>query len=515
LDEAFHLQEFFRWIRKTLPGRVNFYGETSGLFVIAWQMNKQRSFFSGLRSRLSGGHESVTPEPSQRLRLSGKGLRVPVQGFPFAVEMGKQTLHICPDLPVDRHLRETPHDFIVFDPELYYSGIAHSLRLMPGKKLAIDYREESQKLAFGHPRDAFRRHLQIMHEGNSLVFRDPISELGTYLSLLADEPEKSRLELRRQQNVKKIIDIFGGPIEQLQADVALDTLQQVNRLLKQDPYRRKDSFGNVGGLVELPGHLTPIVVGDLHAQLDNLLKILCENSFLDCLERGDAALILLGDAVHPEAEGELEFMDSSVLIMDLIFKLKLRFPEQVFFIVGNHDSFSPDVMKAGVPQSLLWEKKITELRGEEYREELGLYYRQSPLVVLSEDFLACHAGPARSNVSLDTLVEARQYPGLMHELTWNRVKTRGYPLGYTRRDVHRFRKSLNLEDTTPFIVAHYPQSRDGTLWLNVGQIPQHHVLFSARSDQLAVFTRVQGEMLPQIYPAESLLETINNKARAT
>jgi len=39
--------------------------------------------------------------------------------------------------------------------------------------------------------------------------------------------------------------------------------------------------------------LTPIVVGDLHAQLDNLLKILSENSFLDCLERGDAALILL------------------------------------------------------------------------------------------------------------------------------------------------------------------------------------------------------------------------------
>ncbi len=475
-------------------------------------MNKERSFFAGLRNRFSGGHDSVTPVPSERLRLSGKGLRVPFQGIPFAVEMGEQTLHVCPDLPLDPRWRKPPHDFIIFDPELYYSGIAHSLRLTPGKKLAIDYREESQKLVFSHPRDAFRRHLQITHEGNSLVFRDPISELGTYLSLLVDEKDSTYLEKHRERNLNRILDIFGGPIQRLPPDAALDTLKQVNHVLKQDPYRRKDSFGNVGGVIELPAHLTPIVVGDLHAQLDNLLKILSENSFLDCLERGEAALILLGDAVHPEADGELEYMDSSVLIMDLIFKLKLAFPDRVFFIVGNHDSFSPDVMKAGVPQSVIWDRKITELRGEEYREELALFYRQSPLVVLSEDFVACHAGPPRSKLTLDKLVEARQYPALVHELTWNRVKTRGYPLGYTRRDVHRFRKSLNLDDTIPFIVAHYPQSKDGTLWLNVGQIPHHHVLYSARPDQLAVFTRVQGEMLPQIYPAESLLELINRMA---
>jgi hypothetical protein len=206
-------------------------------------------------------------------------------------------------------------------------------------------------------------------------------------------------------------------------------------------------------------------------------------------------------------------MDSSVLIMDMIFKLKLRFPKQVFFVVGNHDSFSPDVMKAGVPQSLLWEKKVTQLRGEEYREELNLFYRQSPLVVLSEDFVACHAGPPRSAVTLDTLVEVRQYPTLVHELTWNRVKTTGFPMGYTRSDVRRFRKSLNLAETTPFIVAHFPQSKEETIWLDVAQIPHHHVLYSAQTGLLAVFTRVQGEMIPQIYPAERLLGPLNAMVR--
>lgn len=478
-------------------------------------MSSKHTFLSSLRKRFRGSFETVTPSISEKLRLSGKGLRVPFQGIPFVIEMGKQILHVYPDLPVDHSLRTTPHDFIVFDPELYHSGIAHFLRLSPGKKLAIDYREESQKLVFSHYREAFRRHLQITHEGNALGFRDPISELGTYLYLLPDDGEKTRVEKRREQNLRRIRDIFGGPIKQLPQDDALNTLKQINQMLKSDPYRRKDSFGNVGAVVELPAHLTPIVVGDLHAQLDNLLKILSENSFLECMQRGEAALILLGDAVHAELDGELDNMDSSVLIMDLILKLKLAFPKQVFFVVGNHDSFSPDVMKAGVPQSLLWEKKLLELRGKEYRDEMALFYRQSPLVILSKDFVACHAGPPRSKLTLDMLVDARQYPTMVHELTWNRVKTKGYPIGYARRDVRQFRKSLGLDEMIPFIVAHFPQSRNGTLWLDVGGIPHHHVLYSARPDQLAVFTRIQGKMMAQIYPAERLLDCINSFSTET
>jgi hypothetical protein len=337
--------------------------------------------------------------------------------------------------------------------------------------------------------------------------------LGTYVSVLANEPAKSRFEHHRLHNAHSIARLFGGPIEQLPTVDALDTLKQVNQLLQEDPYRKKDSFGNAGGIVELPVNVTPIVVGDLHAQVNNLLKILSENSFLACMEKGEAALIFLGDAVHPEGKGKLKNMDSSVLMMDLILKLKLCFPAQVFFLIGNHDSFSPDVMKAGVPQSLLWEKRITELRGEEYREELSLFYRQSPLLVMSDDFIACHAGPPRSATSLESLVEARQNPRLIHDLTWNRVRTKGYPLGYTRGDVRRFRKSLNMDSTTPFIVAHYPQSKHGTLWLNVEGINDHHVLYSAKPDRLAVFTRVQGKILPQIYPAEPLLTAVNNLAK--
>jgi len=470
------------------------------------------SILEKLSKRLAGNSETVSIQTGDRLRLSGKALQVMGQETSFVIEMGKQTLHLCPDRPIDTRLRKPPYDYVVFDPKLYHSGIAHSLRMKPGETLSIDHRQEQQKLVFSKPKHAFRRHLQISHEGNGLVFRDPISELGTYLSVFSDDQDGGRHERQRENCLRRINEIYGGPLAQLNRETALSDLKEVNRLLRREPFRQQDSLGNAGSVVELPAYLTPVIIGDLHAQVDNLLKILSVNSFLESMDRGDAVLVLLGDAVHPEAEDQLADMDSSVLIMDLILKLKLAFPEQVFFIAGNHDSFSPDVMKGGVPQSVLWERRLTQLRGKEYCEELSLFYRQSPLLVLSEDFVACHAGPPCSNFSLEMLIEARQFPELVHELTWNRIKSRGWPLGYRRGDIKRFRKSLGLDESIPFIVAHYPQSKDGTLWLNVEGIPNHHILFSARSDQVALFTRVNGEMVPQIYPAERLLEMVKGTA---
>ena len=67
-------------------------------------------------------------------------------------------------------------------------------------------------------------------------------------------------------------------------------------------------------------------------------------------------------------------------------------------------------MKGGVPQSLLWDKRVSELRGKDYRDEMALFYRQSPVAVLSKDFFACHAGPSRTHISLETLVDIHHHP---------------------------------------------------------------------------------------------------------
>jgi predicted phosphodiesterase len=473
----------------------------------------KQSILQNIRAYFSPASETVVPEKSRKLRLTGKALRIPVRGYPeYRIEMGKQILYLCPDPDIAGHKEGSPYDFILFDPERYLSGIAHFQRLSPGNTLVIDSKIEYQEHVFSSPREAFRRHVSISHMGDALLLKDPISELGTYLSLIDDTAEFSSITSRRRAALKRIPEIFGGPLERLPARKATETLRQVNELLRHESGRTRDSLGNPGCLLELPEHITPILVGDLHAQLDNLLRILSENAFLDGLEKGTAALIILGDAVHPEQPGKLEEMDSSLLIMDVIFRLKIRYPEQVFYIVGNHDSFQNELMKQGIPQGLLWKKHVVASRGEEYREQLELFYQQSPLLVLSQDFIACHAGPARRKISRQILVDARQFPDIVHDLTWSRLRTPAFPGGYTRGDVRQFRKGLQVDSELPFIVAHYPCSKDDTLWLNAGQINQHHIVISSRPDRVGIFTRIDGKMVPQIYPAEPLADWLNRQA---
>jgi hypothetical protein len=100
-------------------------------------------------------------------------------------------------------------------------------------------------------------------------------------------------------------------------------------------------------------------------------------------------------------------------------------------------------------------------------------------------------------------------------MTWSRLRTTAFPAGYTRSDVRQFRKCLEVDSDTPFIVGHHPCSADETLWLNVGQTEQHHVLISSRTDRVAIFTCIDGRMVPQIYPVEPLTTWLNEQYSGT
>jgi hypothetical protein len=474
----------------------------------------KQSLINKIRTYFSPGIETMVPGDSRKLRLSGKPVRIPITGYPvFRIEMGRQTLHLSPSPSLAGRQEDMPCDFVLYDPERYFSEISYTLRLSPGNTLEIDRNAEFQQHVFSFPRDAFRRHLSIAHTGRSLVFKDTISELGSYVSLTDDTRNSVSLNGRRRAALERLLEIYGGHLEPLPVDSAVETLVEVNKLLENEAGRCKDTLGNPGSLLELPAHITPILVGDLHAQLDNLLTILSQNAFMESLENGTAALIFLGDAVHSEQPGQLEEMDSSLLMMDLIFKLKMRYPGQVFFILGNHDSFQHDVMKRSVPQGMLWDKHVTTKRGEVYKLQLELFYQRSPLLVLSPDFMACHAGPARRKVSRQTLIDARQFPDIVHDMTWSRIRTRAFPGGYTPGDVRHFRKGLEISGDIPFIVGHHPFAEDGTVWLNVGRIKHHHILISARKDQVGVFTRIDGTMVPMTFPVEPLWQWLNCQAR--
>ncbi len=230
---------------------------------------------------------------------------------------------------------------------------------------------------------------------------------------------------------------------------------------------------------------------------------------LDGLERGSAVMLLLGDVAHRDVGDDLEELHSSVLLMDLVLRLKRHYPEGVFLLLGNHESFSPDVMKGGVVQGVLWDHHLRKTRGDAYRDAMASFYDRLPVIAVSSTFLACHAGAPRRRTTREMLRDVRRHPALLHELTWNRFRSRRSPAGYTAGDVRRLRKALEVERSVPFIVGHQPCSDTDTLWLNVGRIDDHHVIYSSRTDEIGLFTQVDGRVVPQTLSAEPLVDWVN------
>jgi hypothetical protein len=466
---------------------------------------KARAFFSA-----SEDYASVEIN-SAKHHLKGEGIRVPFQGFPLEISLGcdDNTLHLFPEHLLKSPSKESPSSFILFNPEHYYFRISGFIRLERGKKLVLGRNDPEQTALFSYSDRVNERHLAVTHLGDALIFQDLHSDAGTTLSALINPDQNQRLTRTSREKLYRVREIYGGPILPLPLAEAQSDLEKVNRILSQENWRPKNSQGRPGAVVKLPDVITPILMGDLHAQLDNLINVLCQNQFMESLENGTACLILLGDAVHSEIDDQMADMTGSMLMMDFIFKLKIRFPHRIFHIRGNHDSFAPEVAKGGIPQGLLWEKRLADERGAQYKQTMELYYDQLPYVVLAKDFLACHASPPSRKVNLERLIDAAQDQRLTEQLIQNRIKRPSYPGGYTSRDVKRFRNALGLEPNFPFIVAHNPLTEKETLWLNVGKIENHHIVFSAKPHSVGVFTRISDGMIPLSYKTEPLSEAIN------
>ncbi|MBI4549890.1 MAG: hypothetical protein HY714_03075, partial [Candidatus Omnitrophica bacterium] len=67
-----------------------------------------------------------------------------------------------------------------------------------------------------------------------------------------------------------------------------------------------------GVTLNLPADKEVVLIGDLHASLDNLLKILENENTLERILKGEVVLVILGDAVHSEKRDQLAQMDTSV-----------------------------------------------------------------------------------------------------------------------------------------------------------------------------------------------------------
>ena len=449
--------------------------------------------------------DALTAEP----RLLVGECRSPFADKAIELRLADRRLRLYPEYRFTPS-RESSNSWLLVDEERYFTKIAGFVRIAAGQKVMLGRDSEASQAVFGFDRPVKRRQLEIENENGVITCRRLGKEAETLVCYLDSPQEAARPWIERLEKLQSLRRLLGDPIAPAEPERAVALAQQVNGILRSEPHRPRDCDEQPGGLVDLPASLPAIIVGDLHAQVDNLLRILSADGFLSALSTAQACLVLLGDTVHPDRERDLAQMDSSLLMLDLVFRLKIAFPDRVFYLRGNHESFEAHVGKGGVPQGTLLRRRARELRGPAYEAALTAFFERLPYVARSRSFIACHGGPPRRPVILQDLIDIRRHRGLAQELIWNRVRRPNHLAGYGERNVNAFKQALGVGRDIPLIVGHTPLSDGETLWREAGGIGHHHILHGSHPDKAAVFADIDGRMVPLEFPAEPLIHLANS-----
>ncbi len=464
----------------------------------SWLHHYFRQFTSAAADRVIAG--------SRRVHLAGSRARVARSTLPIELVSGSHRVRVYAEtVPAELESR-WPNSVRVFDTEAYFSGIAGFTRLTAGQSIRIG-RTNSTNGSSGSEDGAFPR-IELTNENGTIIVTDLETSTGTVIVPLNDLAEVERLDRDRTERLNRVRDILGGLPPALDTATASATLERAIQRMEANPWRPPDSRGRPGGLIELPDRIVPIIVGDLHANLDNLLIVLSEGRFLDTLERGEAAFIILGDAVHPEEGADLREMDSSIAIMDAIAALIGHFGDHFIYLCGNHDSFAADVTKQGIAQGRLWKEAVRRRRGRAFVALMEHFYETLPYVVAGDGFITCHAGPPVEAITRDKLIDIHNYPHFVYQLTWNRIQSPRNPGGYTKRDVRSLQKALGMGRSAAVIVSHNPREGEDTAVVELGGVRGHHLVYSAKRDRFSVFTRIGDEVQPLTYPGRSVLNPV-------
>jgi hypothetical protein len=448
---------------------------------------------------------------SRRAHLAGSRATVARSVLPIEVIAGPRKLRVYDERIPPALAERWPQSVRIVDPDSYFSRISDFVRLSAGesKRFGPTDREAAEATE-----GSFAR-LEIANDGDFIAVTDLESPTGTVVAPLEDPVEIDRLFRERDERIARLRNIIGGLPPEPDPAAATALLERAIAAIERNPWRPSDSRGRPGGLVELPPAVVPVIIGDLHANLDNLLVILSEGRFLDTLERGEAVFILLGDAVHPEEGADLREMDSSIAIMDTIIALIARFGERFIYVGGNHDSFSADVTKQGIAQGRLWKEKVEQLRGRPYLNLMKRFYEVLPHVVAGNGFVTCHAGPPMEVVTRERLIDINQYPRYVYQMTWNRIQSPRNPGGYTKRDVRSLQKALGKKKSEALIVSHNPREGEDTVVLELGGIKGHHLVYSAKEDRVSVFTRIDGRIVALTFPGRPISREARTRPAGT
>ena len=105
----------------------------------------------------------------------------------------------------------------------------------------------------------------------------------------------------------------------------LTTIRQATQAFRKTP-------GRAGGLLRIQNCEEVIVAGDLHGNLNYLAKLLSHAKLKEHPRRH----LVLQELIHGESRYP-DGSDNSHRLLDLLAALKCQFPQQVHFLLGNHE----------------------------------------------------------------------------------------------------------------------------------------------------------------------------------
>lgn len=211
-----------------------------------------------------------------------------------------------------------------------------------------------------------------------------------------------------------------------------------------------------GNILELPGEGKVIITGDLHGHRRNFEKIV---TFAD-LQNNPGTFLVLQEILHGGPEDEFGGCLSFELFFEIL-RFQLQHPQQVFLILGNHDTAiinDNNVLKAGKEMNEAMKAAMKRCYCDEYHlvmDALRKYLLSQFLAVRTPNRIwMSHSLPA------DRYVEGFDTDVFQKHLKPNDLKRSKpvYLLTWGRRhSKEAIEKLCRLFEVDIFILGHQPQ----------------------------------------------------------
>ena len=200
---------------------------------------------------------------------------------------------------------------------------------------------------------------------------------------------------------------------EVEGDEFIQLAEKAGRLLANED----GEVGNlsvIGRLVKVKPLGEAVVIGDLHGDMESLVRILEESSFARRANQKDGVtLVFLGDYGDRGAY--------SAEVYYIVLKLKLLFPHKVVLMRGNHEG--PEDLLA-YPHDLPTQFRVRfgEKGTAAYSKIRDLFEHLYSAVLVEERYLMIHGGlPAQAHTIEDLAYAHIRHPkqGFLEEMLWN------------------------------------------------------------------------------------------------